>query len=161
MAEKGLTVDIEGQEKALEKLNKLTKKVTNLVPLHKLWSASVFKWVIQNFEKEGKLAQKGRKWKKLSPITIAARRKGKSPNRGIQILQDTGTLRKSFAFNAPVRVTLADRLKSQVGTATKYAKKHQFGIKAKRLPKRPMLPEKYSLIDRRIEKITLDFLGDL
>ena len=68
-------------------------------------------WIDENFRKGG--AEK--KWKPLSPNTIASRRKGSSA-----ILQDTGRLKQSF-----VKVLGSDRV--DVGTEDKKALWHHKG----------------------------------
>ena len=69
------------------------------------------KWVNDNFKREGLES----KWKKLSPNTIAGRRKGSR-----KVLQDTGRLRQSF-----VKKVKTDRV--EVGTQSKIAKFHHEG----------------------------------
>ena len=70
-------------------------------------------WIDENFRKGG--AEK--KWRPLSPNTIAARRQGSSA-----ILQDTGRLKQSF-----VKKVESDRV--DVGTEEKKAKWHHEGTK--------------------------------
>lgn len=61
-------------------------------PLWKKLGITGMKWVDENFKQEGSLLAEG-KWKRLSRNTVAGRRKGSS-----RILQDTGTLKKSFTY---------------------------------------------------------------
>ncbi len=70
-------------------------------------------WIDKNFRAGGLET----KWKKLSPNTIAGRRKGSSA-----ILQDTGKLRQSF-----VDTVFGNRV--SVGTKNKIAGFHHFGTK--------------------------------
>lgn len=82
----------------------------------------------------------GERWKPLKDRTIARRRRGKTkeaPTRGeVRILQDTGLLRGSIAYNA-------DKSGVNVGTNVKYGRAHQLGIggKGRKMPKRPFLYE--------------------
>ena len=148
--DRGLVIRIEGDEAVMKKINKIAGRAKARKPLHKLWGAFVLKWTIKNFEQEGKLT--GSKWKPLSPITIQKRRRGTRPGRD-KILQDTGTLRKSFVFDADTR-------RAKIGSPTSYAPPHQFGARfgGLRIPKRPMLPPEFKLIKKNIEGIGLDYV---
>ena len=145
----GVTIKFEGKKELDKRLQKMIGRFTDLRPLHKLWSVSTHRWVMRNFQSEGQLT--GEPWQRLSARTLDLRRGNTS-----RILQDTGRLRASFQPRH-------DGEKAEVGTAVEYAPQHQFGKTAAmglrvRLPKRPMLPEKYSLISRDIEAITLRYI---
>lgn len=77
------------------------------------WGIVTLNWVTRNFRSEGALT--GTPWAKLSPWTIASRRKGSS-----RVLQDTGGLSRSFTIQAS-----NDQV--AVGTAMDIAKYHQSG----------------------------------
>lgn len=89
-------------------------------------SILMYKSVMQNFLEEGTDKEK---WKKLSPMTIAMRRK---KGKDAKILQDTGRLRNSI-----FPVILKDRV--TVGTNLEYASIHQFGGEV-RIPERIIYP---------------------
>lgn len=72
-----------------------------------------------------------KKWKKLSPLTIHMRRKGKR-SRGMKILQDKGILIGSIG-------ALHGSQGAEVGTNVDYAKDHQYGNPMKNIPKRAFL----------------------
>ena len=70
----------------------------------------------------------GDPWTPLSASTLARRRGGIA-----RILQDTGTLRRSFVSKATPNLV-------RIGTPIIYAPPHQEG--EKNLPERPMIPSK-------------------
>lgn len=79
----------------------------------------------------------GMKWRPLSPVTVAKRRKGEGSGE-IQILRDTGRLMNSIAVNSSASSV-------EVGSNLVYAAIHQFGGMAGRnrkvsIPARPFLP---------------------
>lgn len=108
----------------LAALTELKKRLDNLEPaLDSIGSALVTEVA---FEFKGEHDPWGGKWRKLSPSTIARRRKGSD-----KILRDTGIMANSFTHDHSHNRLL-------VGTSTEYAKFHQFGTK--HIPSRPMLP---------------------
>lgn len=74
-------------------------------------------WVDTNFKTEGKAPGRLLSWKKLSPNTIAGRRKGSK-----KVLQDTGRLKQSFVSKVH---RSAQRV--SVGTPDKRAPWHHYG----------------------------------
>lgn len=75
-------------------------------------------WTMRNFQQEGI----ERKWKPLSPNTIAGRRKGSS-----RPLQNTGHLRASWTQSGGNPKVLGDTV--SVTSNVKYAPFHEFGTK--------------------------------
>ena len=71
----------------------------------------------ERFDKEQ--SPSGEKWKPLSEMTIAIRRK-KNPTGNMKILQDNGELRRSITYEAGNNYV-------KVGSVLKYARIHQFG----------------------------------
>lgn len=71
------------------------------------------------------------RWKPLSPVTIARRRKGKKGMGAIggriRILQDTGLMMQSVTARARGSLRQITRSMLRFGTTVKYAAKHQFG----------------------------------
>lgn len=91
----------------------------------------------KNFRTE---SNDGKRWQPLSEITRSARREG--PRAGSpKVLQDTGTLRRSFVFEA-------NNKRVKVGTPIDYAPKHEFG---EGVPKRKMLPTNERALTLSIE----------
>jgi phage gpG-like protein len=88
--------------------------------------AEADKWVQRNFQQEGKLAEGGKGWKKLEPLTIRARRKGSK-----RILQDTGTLRSRWKH-------LFTSRRAVLQSGVDYAEAHHEG--AGNLPRRRITP---------------------
>lgn len=70
----------------------------------------------------------GNQWRKLSPVTIARRRKNSD-----KPLLDTGALRNSFTSQYSATSVV-------VGTRDPKARKHQFGVLPNRIPARPFMP---------------------
>ena len=109
--------DVEFKRAMLE----MERRGKNLRPYFKKARIIMTRSFAQNFKNEGR----PRKWKRLSPNTIAGRRK-----KSRRILQDTGRLRLSTtAQSAPGNIThySADSLK--MGTRQKIAPFHQYGTK--------------------------------
>lgn len=76
-----------------------------------------------------------RAWRPLSRRTLAQRR-----GTSAQILRDTGRLANSMTYRA-------DRNSVSVGTNVEYAEDHQFGVPARRVPIRAMLPIRNGQVD--------------
>jgi phage virion morphogenesis protein len=70
----------------------------------------------------------GQPWQQLSRRTIDTRRKGKKKKFSPQILQDTGTLKKSLAGGTEASINTVTDSELIFGTALHYAIKHQQGI---------------------------------
>lgn len=90
----GIKVDIRGARQVANLMRRVRGLVEdNRQELHLRWGIQTLNWVTRNFAAEG--AMTGAPWRKLSPNTIAGRRKGSS-----RVLQDTGGLKNSFTLNA-------------------------------------------------------------
>ena len=119
-------VEIKGLKETQRRFNALARKLKNKIPLYKRIGIMVLNEIDKTFRSE---EHEGSKWERLSPATIAARRKGRGPG-GARILQDTGTLRSSFTSEPSIS-------KVKVGTEIEYASPHEFGLG---VPKRQMIP---------------------
>lgn len=101
--------------------------------LHQRYGIQALNWINRNFQTEGGLLS-GKPWAKLSPNTIAGRRKGSS-----RILQDTGAagLRGSFTMQ------FSDQ-QVAIGSALLRALFHNegTGLYGKRGAKYPIVPKK-------------------
>lgn len=86
-------------------------------------------------------------WKPLSETTILQRRQGKGSG-DARILQDTGTLRESFTFEATNKQVKA-------GTQIGYAARHEYGS-----PQRKMLPQKKKALELTI-KVFNNFIAEV
>lgn len=117
-----IEVDDDGILRGLERLG---EKLEDMRPVMAEIGEALREASMEAFDTE--TAPDGRRWKPLSPVTIA-RRRGGPPYR---ILQDTGTLRQSITrqVDSPLSVV--------VGTRVSYGAKHQFG--SGRVPARPFL----------------------
>jgi len=113
--------------KALQaKFKRLAKKTSNKGALFKRIGVVVLNEIDNTFRDE---THEGEPWEPLKLATIARRRGG-----GIaRILQDTGTLKRSFGIDATLNLV-------RIGTPIIYAPPHQEG--EGNLPERPMIPSK-------------------
>ena len=121
----GIKVDIRGARAVANLMRRVRGLVDdNRQELHLRWGIRTLNWVTRNFAAEGALT--GAPWAKLSPNTIAGRRKGSS-----RVLQDTGGLKNSFTLNAT-------STEVSVGTEKQIALYHEKGTKPYEiLPKKP------------------------
>ena len=106
-------IEIDGIDKLVDGFDKLLKAVGPSVVLNVIGDRLLY-WTDENFQKEG--AEES--WPKLSPNTIASRRKASS-----KPLQDTGNLKRSFkkeVFSSSV----------DVGTRNWLARIHHEGVPA-------------------------------
>ncbi len=94
-------------------LSGLKSTAANKTRLHQRFAIIGLQWVDRNFRQSGRLT--GAPWRKLSPNTIAGRRKQSSLP-----LRDTGQLRQSFVAKATAR-------SATVGTEKQYASFHEEG----------------------------------
>jgi len=92
----------------------------------------VDRWIMKNFQTEGKLAHPGKGWQPLSEATIAMRRRGPRKERKIMILQDTGTMRSRWKH-------YWDAWVGKIQSGVDYAYKHHYG-QAMFIPPRRILP---------------------
>ncbi len=105
------------------------------------------RWIQKNFQQEGALAYPGTGWKPLSPVTIAARRKGKGKG-SVKILQDTGQLRSRWK-----KLWTSKFAKIQSGVP--YSDKHHKGVG--HIPERRILPTE-AQIRPELMKLFADFI---
>lgn len=94
------------------RMGKLDRALSTRVMLEVI-GQDVLGWVADNFRREGI----EKPWARLSPSTIASRRKGSS-----RILQDTGKLRQSFTSRVSGNAV-------EVGTVNRVAPYHHFGTR--------------------------------
>ena len=105
-------------------VNKKRETIHNISPLLKKISTVLYSSVMQNFVDQGTDKEK---WKPLSPVTIAMRRKGKGSG-SPKILQNTGFLRRSI-FSSTTET------EAMISTNVPYAIIHQFGLEKGKLGK--------------------------
>ena len=135
----------EKQKRIINKLKTISKKVENPRALYARWGVQGLRWIDENFKRQGELLAEG-KWKDISPVTKARRRKGKREGHGRfgdKILMDTGRLKQSFTTRFSYRGVY-------LGTETEYASTHEYGYK--NIPKRRILPQQK---DKTMMKILL------
>ncbi len=112
-----ISIQVEGLARLKQRLKVTADKLQNM---RQFWSSVgmyVQKQTIkERFNKEQ--SPEGQKWKPLAPATIKRKKRHKRGN--MKILQDTGELRKSVAYEAR-----DDSVR--VGSVLKYARIHQFG----------------------------------
>ncbi len=101
------------------------------------------RWIQKNFQQEGGLLKE--KWKPLSPVTIAMRRKGAKSHKGHKILQDTGDLRMKWKH-------YYDNKKAFIRSGVPYAVYHDSEKPRKsNLPRRQILPDKEHVLDKLLK----------
>lgn len=118
----GIELQIEIQDKELKLLLKAMEgRGKDLGPYFKKVAILMTRSFAENFQREGR----PRKWKKLSPNTVAGRRKGSS-----RILQDRGMLKLStLSKSAPGNIRRFAKNSLTMGTRQKVAPWHQWGTK--------------------------------
>lgn len=130
-------------DKALQfKFRRLVNQIkTNKTPMYKRIGIKILNEIDKNFKTE---SHDGKRWQSLSDRTIFARRRG--PRAGSpQILQDTGTLRRSFNLEANNNLV-------RIGTNIEYAQQHEHGIG---VPQRRMIPS-----DKKTLEISIKIADD-
>ena len=137
-----ISIQVEGLERLKQRLKATADKLQNM---RQFWSSVGMyvqrQTIRERFNKEQ--SPEGQKWKPLVESTI--RRRKKRHKRGnMKILQDTGELRRSVAYEAH-----DDSVR--VGSKLKYARTHQFG--RGRIPARPFL----GVTDKEKQHITSMF----
>lgn len=130
---------IEGLPETLGMLNFLDEGLRDRTPFHKQAGMVVVAESQENFRDGG-----NPKWKPLSDVTIALRRKG-GKNNNPQPLRDTGQLMASVGNKSKDGVYEIDPAGITIGTALKQAKYLHDGfetkgfISGKKVPARPFL----------------------
>jgi len=116
----GIDVKLEIDDKEfLRYMKQAARRAMNLAPFFRKASMVMYRSFDKNFKAEGR----PRRWKKLSPNTVAGRRKGSK-----KILQDTGMLRMSVISRAaPDNVYRMGKDYLKMGTKSKIASFHQEG----------------------------------
>ena len=143
MASTGATVTV--NTRGLQrKLDKWQKGLSTKQLLEAIGNVHI-RWVDKNFKAEGI----EKRWKPLSPKTIARRRKGSS-----RILQDTGKLKGSFNKGRSGNVHKIRGTEVSVGTNVVYASTHEHG--RGKIPKRKMLPT-----ERMARKLARDTINNI
>lgn len=123
-----ISVKVEGLSKVQQKLKVTADKLHSLKPFWQTVGMYVQRQTIkERFDKEK--SPDGQKWKPLAPATIKHRKK-RHKGGNMKILQDTGELRRSIAYEAGDNYV-------KVGSKLKYARTHQFG--RGKIPARPFL----------------------
>lgn len=139
----GIVVELDTRQ-LVKKLDRV-KRLLNVNGLLKAIGIRQRTWVNENFETEGSSVGG---WQTLAESTIARRRKGSS-----KVLQDTGTLKRSFSYKVIGTNAVL------VGTNIHYAQYHEFGTS--RVPQRKMLPSETQAKELAVGiiKSTVDKLG--
>ena len=113
-----INFQVQGLKKLERKLKAAQDMMRSLKPYWQQVGMYIQRQTIkERFEKEQ--SPSGEKWKPLSDMTIAIRRK-KHPTGNMKILKDNGELRRSIHYEAGNNYV-------KVGSVLKYARIHQFG----------------------------------
>ena len=118
-----------GDKLLQRKFSGLARRIKNRQPMFKRIGVKLLQAVDQNFQDEG---HEGTPWKLLSAATLRGRRQGTGTG-GAKILQDTGTLKRSYVMDATNSLV-------RVGTPIIYSIVHEEGVG--NVPQRKMLPSK-------------------
>lgn len=138
MAGVSVNISLKGVREVQKLLNRYAQAVGgggdgNRAELHQRYGIQALNWINKNFQTQGGMLSGG-PWAKLSPNTIAGRRKGSS-----QILQDTGAagLKGSFTMQ------FSDQ-QVAIGSAKEHALYHEkgTGLYGKRGAAYPIIPKK-------------------
>jgi phage gpG-like protein len=122
MADIGFSININTYD-ANKTIEGILNRLKDATPAFRTIANFMRKKVIQHFaNEEGETA----KWKALSPVTEALRRKGKKKNKSNKILRDTGDLIASIqSGSGKGSISEADFQHAKIGTTIYYAKYHQ------------------------------------
>jgi phage virion morphogenesis protein len=110
-------------------LTKLKAKMSDLTPVMQEAGEILHDSIMENFEQEGRP-----KWKELSPVTLAIRRKYGWTGKILNIHGASGLV-GSINYRA-------GKNSVRIGTAKKYARDLHFGAAARNLPARPFIDYK-------------------
>lgn len=139
-------IKIEVNDKQVQtKLSEIARQLKEPRKLYGVLGETVKKLHKERFKQE--VSPEGKKWKALSPATLALKRKRK---KSLKILRQDGYLSDKTAYNY-------DSRRLEFGSDAKYARLHQFGGQAGRgrkvnIPARPWLGvsdnDKRKLLDK-------------
>ena len=124
-----------GTQEVQRKFRKLIKKVKDKKTLFNRIGLQLLNEIATTFKTE---THEGKRWAPVGEKTLGRRR----GHGGGKILQDTGTLRRSFEHKAT-------NSNVKIGTQVVYAPTHEFG--RGNIPARPMLPTKKRGLDIAVE----------
>ncbi len=110
-----IQISLTGDVELRNTIQRIAQAAGDRTQLHARFGIQILNWIDRNFQQEGALT--GRPWAKLSPNTIAGRRRGSS-----RILQDTGGLKSSFTERH-------DASGVRVGSAKEISEYHQLGTR--------------------------------
>lgn len=120
-----ITVDVRNDKEilaAVDKVRSVVKSPNAMSTIHNLMALEAKKWILENFDRDGKLAVPGSGWAALKPNTIVGRRRGKG-GASPKILRDSGLLRASVNSKADAR-------QARAGFADRKALFHHAGTKS-------------------------------
>lgn len=137
-----INIKVEGLNEVQKKLKVTADKLKNMTQFWDSVGRYVQRQTIkERFDKEQ--SPDGQKWKPLAPSTVKHRKK-RHKKGNMKILQDTGELRRSIAYEPEDNCV-------KIGSKLKYARTHQFG--RGKIPARPFL----GVNDMEKQHITLMF----
>jgi len=124
MAGSFISVDVRGQKKISQALNRLLKQGSDLEPAFRDIGEYLLESTQQRFVDQQ--APDGEPWEPLSPKTLAKKK------RQDRILTETGTLADTLNYQIGANQLM-------LGSNMEYAATHQFGREADGIPARPFL----------------------
>lgn len=151
-----LTATLDARE-AIALINAMERSVVDLRPVwHRVVGPDFSKLMRERFDTNGRRGSAtGAKWRSLSPVTVALRRRNGHGRYGPNaILRDTGRLYRSLVNPVgPDAIRINEPLSFTWGTSVPYAKYHETGFPNRNVfrsikrvetqtPARPPLPER-------------------
>lgn len=121
MADIGFSININTYD-VNKTIEGILNRLKDATPAFRTIADFMRKKVLQHFRnEEGETA----KWKKLSPVTLAIRKKGRKKSKSNLILQDEGNLVASIQSGDADGIFEFDATHAKIGTTIYYAKYHQ------------------------------------
>ena len=137
-------MSIKGVRALQRRMKKLKGGLSDRRKLNARVTVVIDRWIQKNFQQQGRLAYPGKGWQKLSPVTIAQRRKGGG---GAKILQDTGQLKSRWKKQWT-------RKFAKIQSGVPYSEDHQEGLG---VPERRIFPTE-AQIRPELEKVFMDYI---
>jgi len=135
-------IAVRGLKEFRQNLEKIKRKTTIDRMYFKAIVTEFDKWIMKNFQQEGRLANRGQRWKKLAPSTVAWKKKHKKK----RILQNTGDMKKKWQHIATTK-------KAIIKSKQSYAIYHEEG---QGVPQRRLLPDEKQTL-AQVKKVTSIF----
>ena len=135
-------IAVRGLKEFRQNLNKIKRKTAIDRMYFKAIVTEFDKWIMKNFQQEGRLANRGQRWKKLAPATVAWKKKHKKK----RILQNSGDMKKKWQHITSTKTAI-------IKSKQNYSIYHEEG---KGVPQRRLLPDEKQTF-AQVKKVTSIF----